>query len=59
MPTLKRYWRYIGPCLLIFWSASLGIDFVRSPRAWGYIAIDMAMVLLLGVILIIDLEWKE
>ena len=59
MPDLKRYWPYIGPCLLIFWSACLGIDFVRTPHAWGAIAYDIAAVLFLGVVLITDLRWKE
>jgi len=59
MPSLKRYWPFIGPSLLIFWSGSLGIDLMRSPRPWGCIAFDVAMVLLIGVPLITDLRWKE
>jgi len=44
---------------LIFWSASLGIDFVRAPHEWAWIAFDIAAVLFLGVIIITDLRWKE
>lgn len=58
MPSLKRYWPLIGPFLLIFWSINLGADIVRTPHEWGYIAFDVAAVVLIGTILITDLRLK-